>query len=74
MTQFTSMIYKDSWMASVNLKRAYFIIPIHLNHQALLRILLYDIYQFTAMPNGYADAIACLYQAFKATICFIEKV
>ena len=33
----TSMIRKNSWMASVNPKDAYFTIPIHPDHQALVR-------------------------------------
>ena len=47
----TSVIHKNSWMPSVDLKDAHLTIPIHPDHQALLRFLWYDTYEFTAMPN-----------------------
>ena len=46
----TSMIHKNSWMAVVDLKDAYFTISVYPDHQALLRFLCYDTYQFISMP------------------------
>ena len=47
-------------MVSVDLKDGYVTIPIHSDHQALLRFLWYDTYQFTATSNGYSDAM-CIF-------------
>ena len=44
----TSMIHKNAWMASVDIKDAYFTISIHPVHQFLLRFLWHDTYQFNA--------------------------
>ena len=69
----TSMIHKNAWMASVDLKDAYFTIPIHPDHQALLRFLWYDTYQFTAMPNGYADAMRVFTKILKPPFALLRK-
>ena len=70
----TSMVHKNAWMASVDLKDAYFTTPIHPDHQALLRFLWYDTYQFTAMPNGYADAMCFFTKIIKPPFALLRKL
>ena len=69
----TSMMHKNVWMASEDLKGAYFTIPIHPDHQALLRFLWYDTYQFTAMPNRYADAMRVFTKILKPSFALLRK-
>ena len=68
------MVHKNAWMASVDLKDAYFTTPIHPDHQALLRFLWYDTYQFTAMPNGYADTMCFFTKIIKPPFALLRKL
>ena len=52
-----NMIRKNMWMASVDLKDAYYTVPIHPNHQKYLKFLWKVPYKFVAMPNGYSPAM-----------------
>ena len=52
-----NMIRPRAWMASVDLKDAYFSIPIYVKHQKYLKILWNTPYKFTALPNGYGPAM-----------------
>ena len=52
------MMKKDCWFASVDLKDAFYSVPIHPKHKKYLKFLWKGkIYQYTSMPNGYADAM-----------------
>ena len=52
----TSMITQNCWMASVDLKDAYYSVPIHTAYQKYLRFqFLGQLYQSTAFPNGLAS-------------------
>ena len=51
-----NMIKPGVWMASINLKDAYFSVPIHKEHQKYLKFMWTKPYMFTAMPNGYDPA------------------
>ena len=72
-TNITSMIHKNSWMVSVDLKDRYVTIPTHSDHQALLRFLWYDTYQFTAMSNGYSDAMRVFTKILKLPFTLLRK-
>ena len=51
-----SMITPNCWMASIDLKDAYYSVPIHPLYQKYLRFqLLGQLYQYTAFPNGLAS-------------------
>ena len=53
-----NMIHKDVWMASVDLKDAFYSIPANKNHQKFLKFMVTSRnYKFTVMPNGYKDAV-----------------
>ncbi len=45
------------WMASVDLKDAFYSIPIHESHQKYLKFNWGGIYKFNVMPNGYGPAM-----------------
>ena len=59
------IIKKDVWMASVDLKDAFFTIPINEAYQKYFMFeWLEKIYKFIAMPNGFSDAMhACFYKS-----------
>ena len=46
------------WMAKVELKDAFYSIPVHIDHQKFFK-LEWDLkyFKFTGMPNGYCEAI-----------------
>ena len=52
------IIKKGVWMASVDLKDAFFIVPVHKLHQ---RFFIFEwiqkFYKVVGMPNGYSDAM-----------------
>ena len=51
------MIQPQAWMASVDLKRAYYSVPIHKTYQKYLTFLWKGCYyEYTCLPNGYAQA------------------
>ena len=53
----TSMITQNCWMALVDLKDAYYSVPIYTAYQKYLRFqFLGQLYQFTAFPNGLASS------------------
>ena len=51
-----NMVRQNCWMASVDLKSAFYSVPIHPNHQHYLNFFWGIPYKFVVMPNGYADA------------------
>ena len=50
-------IRKTSWLASVDLKEAYFSIPIHEDYQKYLNFMWNLPYKFVALHNGYGPAM-----------------
>ena len=53
----TNVIVSNAWMASLDLKDAYYCIKIFKQHQRFLRFSWNGkMFAFSAMPNGYADA------------------
>ena len=44
-------------MASIDLKDAFFSVPIHYDHQKYLKFIFGNLFRFTSMPNGYGPAI-----------------
>ena len=61
----TNMIYKN-----VDREDGYFIITVYPGHQAFLKFLWKFTYQFTAMPNEYADAIT---KTLKSSFALLRK-
>ena len=53
-----NIIQPNVWMASVDLKDAFYTVPIHQTHQKFLKFQWNNkLYKFQAMPNGYAEAM-----------------
>ena len=50
------MVTKGCWMASVDLKSAFYSIPIHPTHRKYLKFFWKRPYEYVVMPNGYSDA------------------
>ena len=61
------MIEPGAWMASVDLKDAFFTIPIHSDYQKFFKFIHKRIpYEFSSMPSGYSDAMR-VFTSFKAS-------
>ena len=52
-----NIIRSNVYMASIDLKDAFFSVPIHSTHQKYLKFTFDDLFQFTCMPNGYGPAM-----------------
>ena len=51
-------IKKDVWMASVDLRDAFFTVPVHISHQKYFKFRWFqNFYKFLGMPNGNSDAM-----------------
>ncbi len=54
LTTITRLVEKDCFMASIDLKDAYYSVPVSKQHRAYLRFIWTEqLYQFTCMPNDY---------------------
>lgn len=52
-----SLLEQDMYMGSIDLKDAYFLIPVHKNHRKFLRFVVQDqIYEFTCLPFGLSSS------------------
>ena len=52
-----NIIRPNVYMASIDLKDAFFSVPIHSTHQKYLKFTFNNLFQFTCMPNGYGSAM-----------------
>lgn len=50
------LISKGAYMATIDLKEAYFLVPIHPSHRKLLRFRYDHLYEFNCLPNGLSSA------------------
>ena len=48
-----NIIRPNVYMASIDLKDAFFSVPVHSTHQKYLKFTFDDLFQFTCMPDGY---------------------
>ncbi|XP_067671070.1 uncharacterized protein [Haliotis asinina] len=57
LTSDLSLVRKDCFMASIDLKDAYYTVPVHRDHQKYLKFFwIGQLYQFTVMTNGLSCA------------------
>ena len=67
-------------MASIDLKDAFYSIPVHKNHQAYLTFFVEKYLKFVCMPNGYGRAMRIFTQISKIPFsihrekCFLSVV
>ena len=68
------LITPGAYMASVDLKDAFFSIPIFNNHQQYLKFCFNNItYKFTCMPNGYGPAMRVFTKVLKAPFAYLRE-
>ena len=68
------IIKKDVWMASVDLKDAFFTIPVHILHQKYFKFEWFNqFYKFLGMPNGYSDAMRIFTEMLKPFFGYLRK-
>ena len=66
------LLRMDDWMVRVDLKDAYFTIPIHSNHQPYLRFMVgQKHYQFTCLPFGLSCAPWTFTKVMKPVAIFL---
>ena len=64
------LLKKDYWMAVLDLKDAYYSVPINPQHRKFLRFEFKEsLYELTNLPNGL---VVSVYKAHEASICNIE--
>ena len=69
----TNMIKPNVWMTSVDLKDAYFTIPIHKEHQKYFKFMWKIPYKFIAMPNSYGPAMLKFTKIMKPPFSELRK-
>ena len=68
------MVQHNSWMASIDLKNAFYFIPVKIEYQKVLKCLWDLPYQYTAMPNGYAHAMRIFTKILKPPFSLLQKL
>ena len=70
-----NMIKPNSYLASIDIEKAYFSVPINDKYKKFLRFSwLGKIYQFECMPNGYKDAMRLFTKLLKAPIATLRRM
>ena len=68
------MVTPGVWMASVDLKDAYYTIPIHTDFRKFLTLIWGDsYYEYTCLPNGYAQALRAFTKVLKKPFGFLRQ-
>jgi len=69
------MVRPGAFIASVDLKDAFFSVPIHKQDQNLLKFLYKgQLYKFTCLPNGYRDAPRCFTKLLKPVFATLREL
>ena len=68
------LIQKDSWIAVLDLKYAYYSVPTNPQHRKYLRFEFKDtLYEFTCLPNGLASAPRVFTKVMKPVIAILRS-
>lgn len=70
-----NLITQNCFMASIDLKDAYFLLPIHSTHTKYLRFVVQDfLYEFTCLPFGLCSAPYLFTKIFKPIISHLRSL
>ena len=69
-----NIIRPNVYMASVDLKEAFFSVPIHSAYQKYLTFTFDDLFQVTWVPNGYGPAMRVLTKIFKVPFGYLKSL
>ena len=68
------IIQPGAWMASVDLKDAFYSIPVNANFQKYLKFQWKnEYYKYVSMPNGYGEAMRIFTKVMKVPFSFLRK-
>ena len=68
------IIQPSCWMASIDLKDAFFSVPIHKSHRKYLKFKwLGKIYKYLGMPNGYSEGMRIFTKILKPPFLFCKN-
>lgn len=68
------IIDKDYYMCSIDLKEAYFLVPVSTEHRKYLRFVFEDtLYQFTALPYGLCTAPSTFTKLLKPVVSYLRR-
>ena len=67
-----NLIESYVYMASINLKDAFFSVLIHNDHQKDLKFIFGNLFQFTSIPNGYGPAMRIFTKISKVPFAFLR--
>ena len=68
-----NLIKPNVYMASIDLKDAFFSVPIHYDHQKYLKFIFGNLFQFTSMPNGYGPAMRIITKISKVPFWHLRR-
>ena len=68
-----NMITPYCYLASVDLKHAFYTIPIYDQHQKYLKFYWNGAYKFIVMPNGYSDAMRVFTKVLKPPFATLRQ-
>ena len=69
------MIEPGAWIASKDLKDAFFTIPIHSDYQKFFKFIHKRFpYEFSSMPNRYSDAMAVFTKVLKPAFSYLREI
>ena len=61
------------WKASVDLKGAFFTVPVHKSHQKYFKFKwLQGFYKFIGMPNGYSEAMRIFTKILRPVLGYLK--
>ena len=71
--QATHMIMPGSFLASIDIKDAFYSVPIHSSHKKYLKFMWRCPFQFDAMPNGYLNAMRIFAKIIKPVFFTLRR-